>query len=83
MEVKPLKASGEGLRPEEMAVSKQLSEHNRAAEQTRADIRAKGIEEDKRQEALNVERRKAAAMEEQAAAQRATARALWMNGRRN
>jgi hypothetical protein len=71
MEVKPLKSSGEGLRPEETAVSKQLSEHNRAAEQTRADIRAKGIEEDKRQEALNIERRKARALEEQAAAMRA------------
>ena len=83
MEVKPLKASGEGLRPEEMAAIKSLSEHNQAAEQSRADHRAKLIEEDKRQEALNVERRKAAAMEEQAAAQRATARAIWMNGRRN
>ena len=71
MEVKPLKASGEGLRPEEIAVTKSLSESNRAAEHTRADIRAKGIEEDKRQEALNIERRKAAAMEEQAAATRA------------
>lgn len=79
IEVKPLKASGDGLRPEEMAVSKQLSESNRAAEQARAEHRAKLIEEDKRQEALNVERRKAAAMEEQAAAQRATARAIWLN----
>ncbi len=66
------KPSGDGgLRPEETAALRSLSDHNRAAEQARADVRAKEIEEDKRQEALNVERRKAAAMEEQAAAMRA------------
>lgn len=83
MQVKPLKASGDGLRPEEIAVTKSLSESNRAAEQARAKVIEEGKAEDKRVEALNVERRKAAAMEEQAAAQRATARALWMNGRTN
>lgn len=71
MEVKPLKASGEGLRPEEIAVTKQLSESNRAAEQRRAAVIEEGKAEDRRVEALNVERRKAAALEEQAAAMRA------------
>lgn len=47
------------------------------AEQARADA-----EEDKRREALNVERGKVKAAEEQAAAQRATARAILMTGRR-
>lgn len=60
-----------GLRPEEIAVTKSLSEHNRAIEQGRAKVIAEGIAEDKRREALNVERRKAAALEEQAAAMRA------------
>jgi len=71
MEVKPLKASGEGLRPEEIAVTKQLSESNRAAEQRRAAVIEESKAEDRRVEALNVERRKAAAMEEQAEAMRA------------
>lgn len=71
MEVKPLKGSGDGLRPEEIAVTRQLSESNRAVEQGRAKVIAEGIAEDNRREALNVERRKAAAMEEQAAAMRA------------
>lgn len=71
MEVKPLKASGDGLRPEEIAVTKSLSEHNQAAEQARAKVIEEGKAEDRRVEALNVERRKAAALEEQAAAMRA------------
>ncbi len=71
MQVKPLKASGDGLRPEEIAVTKQLSESNRAAEQRRAEVIEEGKAEDRRVEALNVERRKAAAMEEQAEAMRA------------
>lgn len=71
MDVKPLKASGDGLRPEEIAVTKSLSESNRAAEQARAKVIEEGKAEDRRVEALNVERRKAAAMEEQAAAMRA------------
>lgn len=74
MEIKPIKTTGEGLRPEETAAIKQFSEHNRAAEQSRADHRTKLIEEDKRMEALDVERRKAQAMEEQAAALRALQR---------
>lgn len=66
------KPSGDGgLRPEETAALRSLSEHNRAAEQARAKVIAEGIVEDNRREALNVERRKAAAMEEQAAAMRA------------
>lgn len=71
MDVKPLKASGDGLRPEEIAVTKSLSESNRAAEQARAKVIEEGKAEDRRVEALNVERRKAAALEEQAAAMRA------------
>ncbi len=71
MKVTPLKGSGDGLRPEEIAVTKQLSESNRAADQARAKVIEEGKAEDKRVEALNVERRKAAAMEEQAAAMRA------------
>lgn len=39
-------------------------------------------EEDKRQDALEAEHRKAKAAEDQAAAQRATARAIWATGRR-
>ena len=38
-------------------------------------------EEDKRQQALNVEKAKVRAAEEQAAAQRATAAAIWATGR--
>lgn len=71
MQVKPLKASGEGLRPEEAATLKALSEHNNATDQAHAEKQARIVQEEKRQEALNVERRKAAAMEEQAAALRA------------
>ncbi len=74
MEVRPAKGSGDGLRPEEIAVTKQLSESNRAADQARAKVIEDGKAEDKRVEALNVERRKAAAMEEQAAAMRTLGR---------
>lgn len=49
----------------------QRAERNRLAE-----------EEDKRQQALNVEKSKVRAAEEQAAAQRATAAAIWATGRR-
>lgn len=51
--------------------SAQRAERNRLAEK-----------EAKRQEALNVERAKAKAADEQAAAQRETARAIWATGRR-
>lgn len=51
--------------------SAQRAERNRLAE-----------EEAKRREALNVERGKVRAAEEQAAAQRETARAIWATGRR-
>lgn len=51
--------------------SAQRAERNRLAE-----------EEARRQEALNVERAKAAAQREQAAAQRETARAIWATGLR-
>lgn len=71
LEVKPIKGSGDGLRQEEIAVTRQLSEANRAAEKARADVRAEGIKEDNRRESVAIERRKAAAMEEQAAALRA------------
>lgn len=71
LEVKPIKGSGDGLRPEEIAVTKQLAESNRAADQARAAVRAEGIKEDNRREAVAIERRKAAALEEQAAAMRA------------
>lgn len=74
MEVRPAKGSGDGLRPEEIAVTKQLLESNRAADQARAKVIEDGKAEDKRVEALNVERRKAAAMEEQAAAMRTLGR---------
>jgi hypothetical protein len=49
----------------------QRNERNRAA-----------VEESKRQEALRIERGKVRAAEEQAAAQRATAAAIWATGRR-
>lgn len=71
LDVKPIQGSGGGLRPEEIAVTRQMSETNRAAEQARAEVRAEGIREDNRREAVAIERRKAAAMEEQAAALRA------------
>lgn len=71
LDVRPIQGSGEGLRPEEIAVSRELSESNRAAEQARAKVIEEGKAEDRRVEALNVERRKAAALEEQAAALRA------------
>lgn len=51
-------------------------------EKQRAEESRISAEEDKRQEALSIERGKVKAAEEQAAAQRATARAILMTGRR-
>lgn len=51
-------------------------------ESQRAEESRIAAEEDKRQEALSVERGKVKAAKEQAAAQRATARAILMTGRR-
>lgn len=48
----------------------------------RAERNRLSAEEDKRQQALNVEKAKVRAAEEQAAAQRATAAAIWATGRR-
>lgn len=47
----------------------------------RAERNRLSAEEDKRQQALNVEKAKVRAAEEQAAAQRATAAAIWATGR--
>lgn len=69
--VKPIAGSGGGLRPSEAAALKNLSEGNAAIAQARAEKQARIIAEDRRQEALNVEREKAEAMREQAAAIRA------------
>lgn len=73
MQVKKLPGSGEGLRPEEAQTLKDFSEHNAAADKARAEQRARIVAEEKRQEALNVER-------EKAEAQRATAAAIWATG---
>lgn len=51
-------------------------------EKQRAEESRISADEDKRQEALSIERGKVKAAEEQAAAQRATARAILMTGRR-
>ncbi len=69
------KASGDGLRDSERAYLQSRDEYwnQRAAEDDA---------EDKRQEALRVEKAKAIAAEHQAAAQRATANAILMTGRR-
>lgn len=75
VQVKKLPGSGEGLRPEEAQTLKDFSEHNAAADKARADEHARIVAEEKRQEALNVER-------EKAEAQRATAAAIWATGRR-
>ncbi|HOW75574.1 MAG TPA: hypothetical protein PK959_06540 [Candidatus Competibacteraceae bacterium] len=70
------KASGDGLRDSERAYLQSRDEYwNQRAVEDDA--------EDKRQEALRVERAKAIAAEHQAAAQRATARAIWATGRRH
>lgn len=75
VQVKKLPGSGDGLRPEEAQTLKDFSEHNAAADKAHADERARIVAEEKRQEALNVER-------EKAEAQRATAAAIWATGRR-
>lgn len=74
-EVKPIKGTGDGLRPGELATLNQLSDQNKAADQAHADKQARIVAEERRQEQLNVERRKAAALESQAAA-------MWSMGRR-
>ena len=69
------KTSGDGLRDSERAYLQSRDDYwnQRAAEDDA---------ENKRQEALQVERAKAIAAEHQAAAQRATANAILMTGRR-
>lgn len=71
VQVKPIQSSGGGLRPSEMETLDSLSKHNEAADKVHADKQAKIVAEEKRQEELNVEREKAEAMREQAAAIRA------------
>jgi hypothetical protein len=74
MTVTPLKASGEGLRESERTWLKERDEVNAET--------AKAAEaESHRQEALTAEHRKAKAAEDQAAAQRATAAAIWATRR--
>lgn len=73
--VKKLPGSGEGLRPEEASALDNLTAHNAAVDKARAEERERIRAEEKRQEALNVER-------EKAEAQRATAAAIWATGRR-
>ena len=75
MTVAPLKASGEGLRDSERTWLKERDEVN--AENAKA-----AEAESHRRDALAAEQRKAQAAEEQAAAQRATAAAIWATGRR-
>lgn len=71
MTIKPIAGSGDGLRPSEAAALKDLSEGNATIARERAEKQARIIAEDRRQEALSVEREKAEAMREQAAAIRA------------
>lgn len=76
VQVKPIAAgTGSGLSDSAKKYldeqTEQRAERNRLAE-----------EEDKRRQALNVEKAKVRAAEEQAAAQRATAAAIWATGRR-
>lgn len=76
VQVKPIPAgTGSGLSDSARQYldeqTAQRAERNRLAE-----------EEDKRRQALNVEKAKVRAAEEQAAAQRATAAAIWATGRR-
>lgn len=74
MTVAPLKASGEGLRDSEKTWLKERDEVNAET--------AKAAEaESHRQQALAAENRKAKAAEDQAAAQRATAAAIWATRR--
>lgn len=75
VKLNPPKASGDGLRDSERAYLQSRDEYwNQRAVEDDA--------EDKRQEALRVEKAKAIAAEHQAAAQRATANAILMTGRR-
>lgn len=69
--------SGQGAHLSENAI-RYLQEQTQA----RQEAAAIALEEAKRREALNIERGKVRAAEEQAAAQRATARAIWATGRR-
>lgn len=70
------KPSGDGgLRPEERQALQSLSESNAAIAKARADAEEKAHEERKREEAMNIERSKAAAQWE-------TARAIWATGGR-
>lgn len=76
VEVKKIPAgTGSGL-------SENAKSYMEERDQYRAEQAKAADEEAKRQEALRVERDKARDAEEQAAAQRATARAIWATGRR-
>jgi len=75
VEKKQIKSTGSAMMSES-AKSYLADVESQHAEQAKIDD-----EESKRREALNVERGKVRAAEEQAAAQRATARAIWATGR--
>ncbi|MFZ1327374.1 MAG: hypothetical protein WAT67_15370 [Candidatus Contendobacter sp.] len=72
-----LPGSGDGLRETEKSTLESLTAGRKELEKERAEVNKALAREAQRQEALEVERRKAEAMEAQAAAQAATARALW------
>ena len=76
MTVKPIPTgAGSGLSKGGKAYLEERNQYR--SEEARANT-----EENERREALAAENRKARAAEEQAAAQRATANAIWMTGRR-
>lgn len=78
-EAKPVKpiTSGQGAHLSDNAIR-----YLQTQTEARAAAAAVAAEEAKRQEALRIERDKVRAAEEQAAAQRATAAAIWATGRR-
>lgn len=76
VEKKEIKASGVSI------MSDNAKGYLANVESQRAEESRIAAEENKRQEALNVERGKVKAAKEQAAAQRATANAILMTGRR-
>ena len=77
MQVKPLQSTGATLEINAQGQEYMAGNAERWKAQAEADKR-----QEERDEDLYVEHRKARAAEEQAAAQRATARAIWATGRR-
>jgi hypothetical protein len=75
--VKPIRTTGTDARISEQGQAYMQDNKERWTAQREAEIA-----ENQRQEALAAEHRKAKAAEDQAAAQRATARAIWATGRR-